>query len=204
MVCKFSRATLALAGPRDESEFLFFYGHGPKSGNNAVFSNWYVLEQPFVDEDGHKFSTSEHYMMYAKAKLFKDDAIAAKVLSCKSADEAKKLGRLVEGFDKTTWDEKCVQLVAKGCELKFSQDELCKTRLMSTGDLILVEAAPRDTIWGIGYGSNNPARLDPAKWRGQNRLGEVLMIVRERLRNAEQDAAHVGRAVGGGASASSY
>lgn len=188
MARKFSRATLALAGSRDESEFCFFYGHGPKSGDKAVFSNWYVLEEPFVDEYGNKFPTSEHYMMFAKAKLFDDERIAARVLSCESADEAKKLGRMVENFDAATWDANCIQLVAKGCEMKFSQSELCKTMLMSTGNLILVEAAPRDTIWGIGYGSKNPMRLDPAQWRGENRLGEVLMIVRERMQNAERAA----------------
>lgn len=186
MARPFSRATLAHAGPRCEKEFVFFYGHTEKVGEKAVFSNWYVLEQPFKDEHGHEFPTSEHYMMYTKAKLFGDDMISAQILSCASAREAKKLGRMVNGFDAQTWDEHCISLVTTGCEMKFSQCQRCRDVLLRTGNKILAEAAPRDRIWGIGMGASNPLRLNPGEWRGQNRLGEVLMVVRERLRNAER------------------
>lgn len=46
---------------------------------------------------------------------------------------------------------------------------------------ILVEAAGRDCIWGIGLGRKNPKSLDPMQWRGQNLLGFALTEVRERL-----------------------
>ena len=48
--------------------------------------------------------------------------------------------------------------------------------------VILVEAAGRDTIWGIGLGKSNPKSLDPFLWRGRNLLGFVLTAVREELR----------------------
>lgn len=54
-------------------------------------------------------------------------------------------------------------------------------------NVILVEAAGRDTIWGIGLGKSNPKSLDPGKWRGLNLLGFALTEVREELsRQASQ------------------
>ena len=54
--------------------------------------------------------------------------------------------------------------------------------LLDTGDAILVEAAPRDTIWGVGLGVSNPAARDPARWRGSNLLGFALVRARHVLR----------------------
>jgi predicted NAD-dependent protein-ADP-ribosyltransferase YbiA (DUF1768 family) len=54
--------------------------------------------------------------------------------------------------------------------------------LLATGDKVLVEASPRDTIWGIGMGAENPDARDPARWRGHNLLGFALMEARARLR----------------------
>ena len=52
---------------------------------------------------------------------------------------------------------------------------------VGTSNVILVEAAGRDTIWGIGLGVNNPKSRDPLQWRGQNLLGFALTAVREEI-----------------------
>ncbi len=49
-------------------------------------------------------------------------------------------------------------------------------------NVILVEAAGRDVIWGIGYSMKNPKAWDPFQWRGRNLLGFALTSVRESLR----------------------
>lgn len=179
----FSRATLAAEGPRAPSAYQFFYGHGESAGPLAVLSNWYVLSEPFRDEEGHSFTTSEHYMMYAKAELFGDKEAAEAILKATTARKAKALGRKVRNFDDTVWGERALSLVAEGCELKFAQCEYAREVLLGTEEKILVEAAPRDVVWGIGMGSEHPDRLDPGTWRGQNLLGEALMIVRDRLKD---------------------
>ena len=56
-----------------------------------------------------------------------------------------------------------------------------KSDQTSDSKVILVEAAGRDTIWGIGLGVNNPRSLDPTQWRGKNLLGFVLTAVRQEL-----------------------
>ena len=51
----------------------------------------------------------------------------------------------------------------------------------SSSNVILVEAAGRDVVWGIGYGIANPKSRDPNHWRGHNLLGFALTEVREKL-----------------------
>eukprot|EP00798_Chlamydomonas_sp_ICE-L_P010165 gene10165-8070_t len=63
---------------------------------------------------------------------------------------------------------------------KFSQNEALKQLLLSTGDAELVEASPRDSIWGVGFAPNKAA-ANRSKW-GLNLLGKALMTVREQLR----------------------
>jgi predicted NAD-dependent protein-ADP-ribosyltransferase YbiA (DUF1768 family) len=38
-----------------------------------------------------------------------------------------------------------------------------------------------DKIWGIGLGAQNPKAWSKSTWKGQNLLGEALMVVREQL-----------------------
>jgi ribA/ribD-fused uncharacterized protein len=56
-----------------------------------------------------------------------------------------------------------------------------KQILLSTGTTILAECSPVDRIWGIGLSEDNADVQNPAKWQGQNLLGNVLMRVREEL-----------------------
>jgi ribA/ribD-fused uncharacterized protein len=54
---------------------------------------------------------------------------------------------------------------------------------MSTENMIIVEASPFDTIWGIGLHWKDDKVLDEANWLGQNLLGKALIEVRETLKN---------------------
>lgn len=64
---------------------------------------------------------------------------------------------------------------------QFNQNAELKTALLATAGTSMVEASPRDTIWGIGLGAKNPKATDRSKWRGRNLLGEILTQVRDEL-----------------------
>jgi ribA/ribD-fused uncharacterized protein len=64
---------------------------------------------------------------------------------------------------------------------KFSQNSQLKDFLLTTGQRIIVEASPLDTIWGIGLAQDNPKAHHPKTWRGENLLGFALMVTREQL-----------------------
>ena len=56
-----------------------------------------------------------------------------------------------------------------------------KKALYATYPRDLVEASPRDRLWGIGLGATNPKAQDPSQWRGKNLLGKTLTDVRDKL-----------------------
>lgn len=163
-------------------KYLFFWGHTPnKDGNvgKSCFSQWW--ESPFEVENV-VYKTAEHWMMAEKARLFDDDEIWDKVIVSNHPMEAKQLGRKVKNFDPRVWDEHKYQIVKQGNLNKFDQHIDLKEFLVNTKDRILVEASPRDRIWGIGMSQNNESVGNPNLWKGQNLLGFALMEVRDNLK----------------------
>ncbi|MGK7953339.1 MAG: NADAR family protein [Xenococcaceae cyanobacterium] len=159
-------------------KYLFFWGNQPnKDGSigKSIFSQWYEAS---FQIDSVRYPTAEHYMMAEKARLFKDDDVLAKILTASHPGEAKKLGRQVKGFSQETWLKYRIPIVVRGNLAKFSQNEALKEFLLNTKERILVEASPRDRIWGIGLEQNNPDAENPYQWRGLNLLGFALMEVR--------------------------
>jgi len=161
---------------------FFFWDHDPtKNGKDACFSNWYPAQ--FKDKNGQVFSDTEMWMMYQKALLFRDNAIAKQILKCTgNPKKAKALDRKVKNFDSTIWDANCEQIVYEGLLLKFEQNADLKKHLLGTKDRLLDEASPYDKIWGIGI-SAQTAKATPQKlWSGKNLLGKCLVRTREQIR----------------------
>ena len=138
-------------------------------------SQWYPCS--FVDNE-KEYNCAEQYMMSEKARMFNDTETERKIMESFSPNEQKKLGRQVKGFDLVQWNQECRDIVFRGNLAKFRQNADLRHLLLKTGNKILVEASPYDTIWGIGLSAEDPRALDKAQWLGTNWLGEALMRVR--------------------------
>lgn len=161
-------------------KFLFFWGHTVKDEiTKSCFSQWFTGK---FEENGIVYKTAEHYMMAGKARLFNDAEILEKILQASTPNQVKALGKKVKNFDPNVWNEHKYEIVKQGNLLKFSQNNKYKDFLLSTGDKILVEASPYDTIWGIGMLETDPRAENPLLWNGENLLGFALMEVRDELR----------------------
>ena len=119
-----------------------------------------------------------------QAQARDDDKMLAEILKAPDPGRAKALGRRVKGFDEAAWSEARSELVVEGNVEKFSQNASMKKFLLNAERRILVEASPRDRIWGIGMGASNPDATNPMKWRGTNLLGFALMQTRAQLGGA--------------------
>lgn len=153
--------------------FEFFFG------SEHPFSNWHPAS---FEVDGVTYSCMEQFMMHRKALLFDDAQVAKKIMSARAPKEHKALGRQVRGFDEATWREHREQIVLAGVMAKFGQNEDILKRLLATGQKMLVEASPYDTVWGIGLSKDDPRATNPGQWPGQNLLGKILGRARDMLR----------------------
>ena len=142
---------------RITNEFVFFWGGWP--------SQW--AKSPFKI-DGIPYNCCEQYMMAEKARVFCDHAIEAEILTTGSPATQKALGRKISDFDAEKWNSVCRGIVYEGNLAKYEQNNDLRIQLLQTGKRTIVEASPRDRIWGIGMGAKNPMAKVPAKWRGRN------------------------------------
>lgn len=153
-------------------KYIFFYG------KQDVYSNFYSIK---FKHQGETFNCSEQAVMYRKALLFGSESIAKAILRAKTPNEAKALGQSrVIPFDEKIWEENREKVYFEVLIDKFSNPNLRKT-LLDTGNRTLVEASPRDLIWGVGLAETSPLIQYPNQWKGLNLLGKTLMRVREEL-----------------------
>ncbi|MEV1016111.1 NADAR family protein [Micromonospora sp. NPDC049801] len=179
--CRSVTDLVAAQARGERIKFLFFWGHQPERDGRVgagCLSQWWPT--PFMI-DGLVFATAEHYMMWRKATVFGDDAMAERVLAAPHPHAAKALGGRVVGFDQRTWDDHRFEIVVTGNLAKFGQHAALREFLVGTGRRVLVEASPVDRIWGIGLTREDPVASEPARWRGLNLLGFALMQVRDVL-----------------------
>ena len=166
-------------------KFLFFWGHTPAADghiNEACLSQWWKCR---FEVDGVSYSCAEQFMMAEKARLFGDEEMLQKIMEAVHPKEMKAYGRAVRGFKEDVWEQSCFEIVKRANRAKFSQNPQLWEFLKGTKKRILVEASPRDRIWGIGMGKSNPDAQCPVKWRGTNLLGFALTQVRDELLKEE-------------------
>jgi ribA/ribD-fused uncharacterized protein len=109
-------------------KFIYFWK------SNSPFSQLYY--STFIDEFGNKFYNTEQYMMYYKALLFNDNAIAEQILLTKNPKEIKRLGRCVKIFKESTWETFREQIVYKGNLFKFTQNKKLSVYILNTKKLL--------------------------------------------------------------------
>lgn len=135
------------------------------NGEYAFLSNYSA--SPFKDECGDFFPTVEHYFQAQKATNMFD---FEEIRMAKTPGLAKKLGRQIELAP--DWESVKEQVMLDGLRYKFAIPEL-RDKLLATGDQYLEEGNYwGDTYWGVCNGV------------GKNRLGKLLMQVREEIRES--------------------
>lgn len=160
-----------------EEKVIGFYRERDEYG---CFSNFYRSKFTL---HGRTYFCSEQFIMVQKAQLFGDSRRIDLMMRANTPAECKALGREVFPFSAEKWEAECDRLVLPGLIAKFMQNEEIRDILLSTGDAILAECAPRDRIWGIGMGVSNPDVQHPERWSGRNRLGNLLMVTRRIIRD---------------------
>lgn len=133
---------------------------------HRFLSNFHIA--PIV-HNGIVYQTTEHF--YQAQKAIDDDDLFHLIVNCDGPKEAKRLGAQVK-IDKQRWEAIKDVIMLKALRLKFSQHDDLAEKLLATANVRLIEWAPwGDTYWGVDK-----------NYQGQNKLGKLLMKVREELR----------------------
>jgi ribA/ribD-fused uncharacterized protein len=85
-----------------------------------------------------------------------------------------KMGRNRQHPLRSDWEQVKDEIMQRAVLCKFQTHAEIRQLLLGTGDELIVENSPVDYYWGCG-----------ADGSGQNKLGQILMIVRETLRANE-------------------
>lgn len=133
-------------------------------------SNFYACE---VDYDGHRYKTAEHAFQAAKAVYEEERAYVA---AASTPGEAKWRGRRVK--IRPDWEEAKDEIMLAIVRSKFT-DPVMRYDLINSRDWILCE----NNYWHDNYWGNCTCpRCESIE--GENRLGKILMQVREEAINA--------------------
>jgi N-glycosidase YbiA len=121
--------------------------------------------------DGLWWTTSEHYF---QAQKFVGTYHLEEIRKAKTPKDAAKMGRDRDRPLRADWEAIKEDVMRKALLCKFQTHEDIREILLSTGEELLVENAPGDYYWGCGKNGS-----------GKNRLGLILMEVREVIRGSE-------------------
>lgn len=161
-----------------ETETHIYFLSGP-------YSQWHPgVFHGKLSPDGttFRFTYREQYMMAGKAQLFNDPVAFKAIMEADNPRDQKALGRTVKGFDNAIWIENCMDIVFRGNWFTLQYCNDYRNAIVNSGDKIIVEGNPKDEIWGVALSWDDPAILDTANWKGENRLGTTHMNVREHHR----------------------
>ena len=138
------------------------------NGDFAFLSNFF--NSPF-EHEGIVYPTNEHFFQAMKT-LDRDKRV--QIAAALTPGLAKRMGRTLHL--RPDWEDIKEDVMLQGLRLKFSKRRL-KEMLLNTGDEELIEG----NLWYDNtWGSCNCAEC---KGKGKNLLGQLLMKVREELRN---------------------
>lgn len=121
-----------------------------------------------VELDGIHWRSVEHYV---QAQRFKCETTREEIRTADYAFEAKSLARTRPDALRHDWEDVRDEIMEIANRAKFSKHKQLAETLKATEDEELIEASPMSRYWGAG-----------ADGLGRNRLGEILMKIRDELR----------------------
>ena len=156
-----------------------------RNGITAFFRSYSALSNHHMcrfQVNDTVYSSMEKYLMHMKANLFGDADSAAATLVEDNPVRLKQLGKKIKNFKASVWLKESDSVLDKGLTAKFSQNENLGYFLRNTKEDTLVEANPFDSVFGVGLSLHNPAIFSAESWKGENKLGQALMRVRQYLK----------------------
>nr|2B3W_A Chain A, Hypothetical protein ybiA [Escherichia coli] len=144
-----------------QDTIINFYSTSDDYGDFSNFAAWPIKV------DGKTWPTSEHYF---QAQKFLDEKYREEIRRVSSPMVAARMGRDRSKPLRKNWESVKEQVMRKALRAKFEQHAELRALLLATAPAKLVEHTENDAYWGDG-----------GHGKGKNRLGYLLMELREQL-----------------------
>ena len=154
-------------------------------GEHSVLSNF--NKQFPITVDGNDYICNEQYIVAEKARMFGDSHAFTQVLAMTDPVKMKQLGNNISNYNHRIWKQSSVHIVAKCNEVKYASHPEAMKVLLSTGKRQIGEAT-ESKEWGIGLSIYSDECLECSSWIGSNKMGEILMKIRDEAQKSKQDA----------------
>jgi DNA-directed RNA polymerase II subunit RPB2 len=140
------------------------------SASTPTFKEFSTYHRVALMLDGKAYPTVEHYF---QAMKFPDHPEYQETIRVsKTPAQAKRLGKTTEFTGRSDWSTEKDAIMLKALREKFSdRHPKLKQMLLETNEALIQDISPLDNYWGVGK-----------KGTGQNKLGKLLMTVRDELR----------------------
>lgn len=150
---------------------MFENGWCPLSNNYS--STIYVREV--------RYRSVQQMYQALKAKTFGDLTAYTMIMKSWSPKTQSEIGSTVDNFNCDIWQKKADTIMEQALRLKFKQNLNERKFLLDTGKAALIFASKYEPYWGNGLSISDEGNADPKNWQGRNRLGELLMKIRDEL-----------------------
>lgn len=123
---------------------------------------------------GYTWPTTEHYYQAQKfVGTSHAPHLCQKIRCARTPEQAAAIGRDPQYPLRHNWDSVKATVMYEAVLTKFLTHPDLAALLLSTAQELIVENSPTDAYWGCG-----------GDGKGQNQLGQILMRVREKLRQS--------------------
>lgn len=140
-------------------------------GHTNILSNFH--DSPIV-EDGIPYPSVEHAYQCKRAREQKREDLCEEILNATHAGKAKGIAKALAPGDEIYNLDIMEGLLRNKINSHFAARE----SLRESGQGIIAHTIP-DLFWGTGLSPEISVRVDPQFWPGKNKLGEILMKLRE-------------------------
>ena len=144
------------------TDVIKFYSTADEFGEFSNFAGYPIKLK------GKTWPTSEHYF---QAQKFAGQPDEEEIRNANSPMLVARMGRDRKRPLRRDWESVKVAIMREAVLAKFTQHPELRELLLSTGDAKIVEHTANDDYWGDGGNGS-----------GKNKLGQILMEVREQLR----------------------
>ena len=132
-----------------------------------------------ITEDDKEYNTVLQYVLAQLAMHFDSKKRLRQIMNARTAKEQVDAAKKIAGYGDDEWKKMEAKFMKRGLALKFQQHPKLLAALKGTGGSVIANCNSYDRDWATGTKLTEARTRDVKNWPGQNKLGILLMKIRD-------------------------